>query len=103
MHCSLFFSSRTVGISIFLEYLYYNDAELRVIKQINKYTGGKAVSVNMKPMAKPPIEIKVVHDLNQPMADSQNSGQSKTHMHVVLDTYANNTERNKLRNYFNRM
>lgn len=92
-----------MGISIFLEHLYYNDAALRVIKQIHKYAGGEAVSVNIKPMAKPPVEIKVVHDVNQPMADSQNSGQSKTHIDVVLDAYANNTERNKLRNYFNRM
>lgn len=74
-----------MGISIFLEHLYYNDAALRAIKQINKYAGGEAVSVNIKPMAKPPVEIKVVHDLNQPMADSQNSGQGKTHVDVVLD------------------
>lgn len=103
MHRLLFFSSRAVGISIFLEHLYYNDAALRVIKQTNKYAGGEAVSVNIKPMAKPPVEIKVVHDLNQPMADSQNSGQGKTHVDVVLYTYANNAERNKQRNDFNRV
>lgn len=92
-----------MGISIFFEHLFYYDAALRVIKQIHKYAGGEAVSVNIKPMAKPPVEIKVVHDLNQPMADYQNSGEGKTHIDVVLDTYANNTERNKLRNVFNRM
>lgn len=86
MHCLLFFSSRAVGISIFLEHIYYSDAALRVIKQINKYAGAEAVSVNIKSMAKPPVEIKVVHDLNQPMADSQNSGQGRTHIDVLLDT-----------------
>lgn len=94
MHCALFVRSRAVGISIFLEHLYYNDAASRVIKQINKYAGGEAVSVNIKPMARPPVEIKVVHDLNQPMADSQTSGQGKTHVYVILDTNRNNTERN---------
>lgn len=72
-------------MSIFLEHLYYNDEALRAIKQINKYTGGEAVSVNIKPMAKPPVEIKVVHNLNQPMGDSQNSGQGRSHVYVVLD------------------
>lgn len=94
MHCLLFTRSRAVGISIFLELLYYNDAASRVIKQINKYAGGEAVSVNIKPMARPPVEIKVVHHLNQPMADSQTSGQGKTHICVILDTNTNNTQRN---------
>lgn len=66
--------SRALGVSIFLEHLYYNDAASRVIKQINKYTGGEAMNVNKKPMAKPAVDIKVVHLLNQPMADSQPSG-----------------------------
>lgn len=94
MHCLLFVRSRAVGISIFLENLYYNDAASRVVKQINKYAGGEAVSVNIKPMARAPVEIKVVHDLNQPMADSQTSGQDRTHLYVIFDTNANHTERN---------
>lgn len=73
-HSFMSVRSRTLGISIFLEHLYYNDAASRVIKQINKYTGGEAVNVNIKPMAKPAVDIKVVHLLNQPMADSQPSG-----------------------------
>ncbi|KAM9356664.1 pro-epidermal growth factor [Symphorus nematophorus] len=65
--------SQSLRISVFLEHLYYTDAASRVIKQVNKHTGGEAVNVNIKPMAKPPADIKVVHPLNQPMADSQSS------------------------------
>ncbi|XP_072252437.1 pro-epidermal growth factor [Leuresthes tenuis] len=62
--------SQSLGISFFLEHLYYTDAVSLVIKQINKYTGGEPVEVNIKQMARPPVDIKVVHPLNQPMADS---------------------------------
>ncbi|XP_034739439.1 pro-epidermal growth factor [Etheostoma cragini] len=63
--------SKSLGISVFLENLYYTDAASRVMKQVNKYTGGEPLTVNIKQMAKPPVDIKVVHPLNQPMADSQ--------------------------------
>uniref|UniRef100_A0A8D3CZ80 Epidermal growth factor n=1 Tax=Scophthalmus maximus TaxID=52904 RepID=A0A8D3CZ80_SCOMX len=62
--------SQALGITVFLEYLYYTDSSSRVIKQVNKYTGGYSLDVNTKQMAKPPVEIKVVHPLNQPLADS---------------------------------
>ncbi|XP_031722719.1 pro-epidermal growth factor [Anarrhichthys ocellatus] len=65
--------SQSLGISVFLEHLYYTDAASRVIKQVNKYAGGEPLNVNIKQMAKPPVNIKVVHPLNQPMADSQSS------------------------------
>ncbi|XP_076595958.1 pro-epidermal growth factor [Chaetodon auriga] len=65
--------SQSLGISVFLEHLYYTDAESRLIKQVNKYAGGQPLNVNIKPMAKPPVDIKVVHLLNQPMAASQSS------------------------------
>ncbi|XP_060935029.1 pro-epidermal growth factor [Limanda limanda] len=65
--------SRVLGISVFLENLYYTDAGSRIIKQMNKYTGGKALDVNTKQMTRPPIQIKVVHPLNQPLADSLSS------------------------------
>lgn len=65
--------SQSLGTSIFQEYLYYTDAVPRVIRQVNKYTGGEPLNVNKKQMAKPPGDIKVVHPLNQPMADSQSS------------------------------
>ncbi|KAG8003818.1 Pro-epidermal growth factor, partial [Nibea albiflora] len=63
--------SQSLGISVFLEHLYYTDAASRVIKQVNKYTGGEPLNVNIKPMAKPPVNIMVVHPFNQPMADSE--------------------------------
>ncbi|XP_047441304.1 pro-epidermal growth factor [Mugil cephalus] len=62
--------SQSLGISLFLEHIYYTDAASRAIKQVNKYTGGESLDVNIKKMAKPPVDIKVVHSLNQPMADS---------------------------------
>uniref|UniRef100_A0A3P8PEI8 EGF-like domain-containing protein n=1 Tax=Astatotilapia calliptera TaxID=8154 RepID=A0A3P8PEI8_ASTCA len=61
--------SHSVGISVFLEHIYYTDSESRVIKQVNKYTGGEPHVVNIKQMGKPPVDIKIVHPLNQPTAD----------------------------------
>ncbi|XP_035767039.1 pro-epidermal growth factor [Neolamprologus brichardi] len=61
--------SHSVGISVFLEHIYYTDSESRVIKQVNKYTGGEPRVVNIKQMSKPPVDIKIVHPLNQPTAD----------------------------------
>eukprot|EP00064_Thunnus_orientalis_P002336 superscaffoldBa00000165_g2343 len=62
--------SYSLGISVFLEHLYYTDVASQAIKQINKYTGGEQLNVNTKRMAKPPVDVKVVHPLNQPVADS---------------------------------
>ncbi|XP_043983171.1 pro-epidermal growth factor isoform X3 [Gambusia affinis] len=62
--------SRSLGISVFLENVYYTDAAAGVIRKINKYTGGQLVDVNAKPMVKPPVDIKVVHPIIQPMADT---------------------------------
>lgn len=64
-----FIRSHSVGISVFLEHIYYTDSESRVIKQVNKYTGGEPHAVNIKQMGKPPVDIKIVHPLNQPTAD----------------------------------
>ncbi|XP_069557874.1 pro-epidermal growth factor [Brachyistius frenatus] len=65
--------SQSLGISVFLERLYFTDAASRVVKQVNKYTGGVPQSVNKKQMAKPPVDIKVVHPLNQPTGDPLSS------------------------------
>ncbi|CAG04623.1 unnamed protein product, partial [Tetraodon nigroviridis] len=62
------------GISVFLQNIYYTDDTFRVIKQMNKHSGGEALNINLKPMAKPPVDIKVVHHLNQPMEDSSFPG-----------------------------
>uniref|UniRef100_A0A3P9I8T1 Epidermal growth factor n=1 Tax=Oryzias latipes TaxID=8090 RepID=A0A3P9I8T1_ORYLA len=37
-----------------------------VVKRLNKYTGGEPLDINIKPMTKAPIALKVVHPLNQP-------------------------------------
>lgn len=57
-----------------MQNIYYTDETFRVIKQVNKYTGGEALNVSLKSMAKPPVDIKVVHHLNQPMADASFPG-----------------------------
>ncbi|KAF3694159.1 Pro-epidermal growth factor [Channa argus] len=62
--------SQSLGISIFMEHLYYIDAASRAIKQVNKYTGRESLDINKKPMPKIPFSIKVVHSLNQPTADT---------------------------------
>ncbi|XP_029958792.1 pro-epidermal growth factor [Salarias fasciatus] len=61
--------SESLGLSVFLDYLYYTDAASRVIKQVNKYTGGKARDVSIKQMAKPPVGIRVIHPRSQPADD----------------------------------
>lgn len=65
-----FVRSQSLGISVFLENVYYADAAAGIIRKINKYTGGRPVDVNDKPMVKPPVDIKVVHPIIQPMADT---------------------------------
>lgn len=69
----IFLRSQTLGISVFLENVYYTDASSKVIKEVNKYTGGRTVDVNKKQMAKPPVGVKVVHALNQPLEDSNSA------------------------------
>uniref|UniRef100_A0A672HRA5 Epidermal growth factor n=1 Tax=Salarias fasciatus TaxID=181472 RepID=A0A672HRA5_SALFA len=66
--------SESLGLSVFLDYLYYTDAASRVIKQVNKYTGGKARDVSIKQMAKPPVGIRVIHPRSQPADDPPASG-----------------------------
>lgn len=70
---SAFVRSQSLGISVFLEHLYYTDATSQVIKQVNKYTCGESLDVNLNRMAKIPAAVKVVHPLNQPMADSSST------------------------------
>uniref|UniRef100_A0A8C5HL45 Epidermal growth factor n=1 Tax=Gouania willdenowi TaxID=441366 RepID=A0A8C5HL45_GOUWI len=59
-----------LGLTVFMEYIYYTNAAAHDIKQVSKYTGGDPRDVNSKQLAKPPDDIKVVHSLNQPMADA---------------------------------
>ncbi|XP_072291301.1 pro-epidermal growth factor [Eucyclogobius newberryi] len=61
--------SFSLGISIFMNNLYYNDFESRGIQQVNKY-GGDIQKVNRKTLSKPPVDIKVVHVQKQPKEDS---------------------------------
>uniref|UniRef100_A0A8C6TG68 Epidermal growth factor n=1 Tax=Neogobius melanostomus TaxID=47308 RepID=A0A8C6TG68_9GOBI len=61
--------SFSLGISIFRNTLFYNDYESHDVKSIQKY-GGEYHTINKKPLAKPPVDIKVVHLLNQPLANT---------------------------------
>ncbi|XP_035983444.1 pro-epidermal growth factor isoform X3 [Fundulus heteroclitus] len=65
--------TQSLGMSVFLENIYYTDAATRTIKKINKYTGGEPVDVNPKAMVKAPVDVKVVHPLIQPTADASAS------------------------------
>lgn len=69
----LFHSVRS-GITVFLQHIFYTDDTFGVIKRVNKHTGEETLKVTIKPMAKAPVDIKVVHHLNQPMADSSAPG-----------------------------
>ncbi|XP_077434714.1 pro-epidermal growth factor [Vanacampus margaritifer] len=62
--------SDSLGIALFHKHLYYTNAASRAIKRVDKYTGGEDLDVNLKQMAKVPVDIKVIHPDKQPMADS---------------------------------
>ncbi|XP_037117656.1 pro-epidermal growth factor isoform X1 [Syngnathus acus] len=62
--------SDSLRITLFYKHVYYTDAASRAIKRVNKYTGGEGFHVNLKQMAKVPVDIKVVHPDKQPTADT---------------------------------
>ncbi|XP_038125007.1 pro-epidermal growth factor [Cyprinodon tularosa] len=64
---------QSIWIAVFLENIYYTDAAARIIKKINKYVGGQPGNINNKPLVKPPVDIKVVHPLIQPAANTMSS------------------------------
>lgn len=68
------FHSVGSGISVFLQHIFYTDDTFGVIKRVNKHTGEETLKVNIKPMVKAPVALKVVHHLNQPMADASAPG-----------------------------
>uniref|UniRef100_A0A8C7TGH5 Epidermal growth factor n=1 Tax=Oncorhynchus mykiss TaxID=8022 RepID=A0A8C7TGH5_ONCMY len=71
----------SLGMSVFLEQVFYTDMSSRTIRQVNKYAGGEAENINLKRMTHPPTAVKVVHPLNQPIEDSMPvfPGQSSVH------------------------
>ncbi|XP_064874306.1 pro-epidermal growth factor [Oncorhynchus nerka] len=62
--------SQSLGMSVFLEQVFYTDMSSRTIRQVNKYSGVEAENINLKRMTHPPTAVKVVHPLNQPIEDS---------------------------------
>uniref|UniRef100_A0A4W5JGK8 Epidermal growth factor n=1 Tax=Hucho hucho TaxID=62062 RepID=A0A4W5JGK8_9TELE len=61
--------SQSLGMSVFLEQVYYTDMRSRTIRQVNKYSGGEAENISLKRMTHPPTAVKVVHPLSQPVED----------------------------------
>nr|XP_023677952.1 pro-epidermal growth factor isoform X1 [Paramormyrops kingsleyae] len=59
--------SRPLGMSVFLDNVYYTDTKARSIIRVSKHTGDKAVKITPNYMPKPPVSVKVVHPFVQPL------------------------------------
>ncbi|XP_036406633.1 pro-epidermal growth factor [Megalops cyprinoides] len=62
--------SQPLGMSVFLEYVYYTDMKTRTIKSVDKYTGDQLATIIPKHPLQPPANIKVVHPLQQPVLEA---------------------------------
>ncbi|NXN18751.1 EGF factor, partial [Indicator maculatus] len=60
-----------LGMSLFAEHLYYSEMKSGMIWRANKYTGKVVVTISLKPLFFPPVEIKVVHPFKQPGARTE--------------------------------
>ncbi|TRY89044.1 hypothetical protein DNTS_022162, partial [Danionella cerebrum] len=63
------FNSPFLRMTVFLDYIYLTDVKSRGIIRLNKYTGGLGENVNSKRMLDTPADVRVVHPINQPVAD----------------------------------
>uniref|UniRef100_A0AAZ3RHZ6 EGF-like domain-containing protein n=1 Tax=Oncorhynchus tshawytscha TaxID=74940 RepID=A0AAZ3RHZ6_ONCTS len=81
--------SQSLGMSVFLEQVFYTDMSSRTIRQVNKYSGVEAENINLKRMTHPPTAVKVVHPLNQPIEDSMPvfPGQSSVHFSCFFNKF----------------
>ncbi|XP_030650137.1 pro-epidermal growth factor [Chanos chanos] len=61
--------SQFLKMSVFLDFVYLTDPVSKSIIRLNKYTGRQAENVNSKRMLYPPVDLKVVHSLNQPVTE----------------------------------
>uniref|UniRef100_A0AAZ3SP07 EGF-like domain-containing protein n=1 Tax=Oncorhynchus tshawytscha TaxID=74940 RepID=A0AAZ3SP07_ONCTS len=79
----------SLGMSVFLEQVFYTDMSSRTIRQVNKYSGVEAENINLKRMTHPPTAVKVVHPLNQPIEDSMPvfPGQSSVHFSCFFNKF----------------
>uniref|UniRef100_A0A674AKN5 Epidermal growth factor n=1 Tax=Salmo trutta TaxID=8032 RepID=A0A674AKN5_SALTR len=79
----------SLGMSVFLEQVYYTDMSSRTIRQVNKYSGVEAENINLKRMTHPSTAVKVVHPLNQPIEDSMPvfPGQSSVHFSCFFNKF----------------
>ncbi|KAL7886291.1 hypothetical protein AOLI_G00065860 [Acnodon oligacanthus] len=61
--------SKSLKMSIFLDYVYMTDLASNSVTRVNKLTGGRPKKVNSKKLLHAPAEVKVVHPINQPVAE----------------------------------
>ncbi|CAL8330042.1 unnamed protein product [Gadus morhua 'NCC'] len=59
--------SSSVCLSVFLDEVFYSDSASHSIQRINKYSGVPLTDVNLQPMSRAPVGLRVVHPLNQPI------------------------------------
>lgn len=57
-------------MSLFLDYVYMTDVALRGIIRVNRHTGEPPETVNSEKMQSIPVDVKVIHPLNQPTVET---------------------------------
>ncbi|KAG5270516.1 hypothetical protein AALO_G00193540 [Alosa alosa] len=63
--------SKTLRMSVFLDYVYITESTSQNIIRLDKYTGGAPETVNSKHLLHPPGDIRVVHPLQQPVVENK--------------------------------
>ncbi|XP_036423801.1 pro-epidermal growth factor [Colossoma macropomum] len=61
--------SKSLKMSIFLDHVYMTDSASNSLTRVNKFTGGRPKKVNSKKLLHAPADVKVIHPINQPVAE----------------------------------
>uniref|UniRef100_A0AAR2IW25 EGF-like domain-containing protein n=1 Tax=Pygocentrus nattereri TaxID=42514 RepID=A0AAR2IW25_PYGNA len=61
--------SKSLKMSIFLDYVYMTDSASNSVTRVNKLTGGRPKKVNSKKLLHALADVKVIHPINQPVAE----------------------------------
>ncbi|KAL6479722.1 hypothetical protein MHYP_G00107550 [Metynnis hypsauchen] len=61
--------SKSLKMSIFLDHVYMTDSVSNSVTRVNKLTGGRPKKVNSKNLLHAPADVKVIHPINQPVAE----------------------------------
>ncbi|KAL7863483.1 hypothetical protein SRHO_G00124670 [Serrasalmus rhombeus] len=65
--------SKSLKMSIFLDYVYMTDSASNSVTRVNKLTGGRPKKVNSKKLLHALADVKVIHPINQPVAEVSGS------------------------------